>query len=169
MIKGPVVDMDNRFNEVFSSFNPLNLEFAPGCRIIDSFSSCFLFHFFNKCSDESLISRSYQLDEMTIVSSENPSHALVITDTSIKNNTATSIIHIYIHNRSVVKTLYHAVNINSTKAELFAIRCGINQATNFIEISKIIVITNSIHAAKKIFDLSSHPFQTHSASILYEL
>jgi len=169
MIKGPVVDMDNRFNEVFSSFDPLNLEFALGYKIIDSFSSCFLFYFFNKYSDESLISCLYQLDEITIVSSENPSHALVITDTSIKNNTATSITHIYIHNRSVVKTLYHAVNINSTKAELFAIRCGINQATNSIEISKIIVITNSIHAAKKIFDLSSHPFQNHSASILYEL
>jgi len=47
--------------------------------------------------------------------------------------------------------------------ELFAIRCGINQATNHNVISKIIVITDSIHTARKIFDPSSHPFQKHSA------
>jgi len=41
LIKGPVVDMDNHFNEVFPSFNPLNPEFASGCKIIDNFSSRF--------------------------------------------------------------------------------------------------------------------------------
>jgi len=141
--------MDNRFNKVFTSFDPLNLEFAPGCRIIDFFSSCFSFHSFNKCSDESLILCSHQLDEMTIISSENLSHALVITDTSIKNNVATSIAHIHICNRPVVKTLHHTVNINSMEAKLFAIRCSINQATNSMGILKIVIITDSIHAAKK--------------------
>ena len=106
MIKGLVVDMDNRFNEVFTFFDSLNLEFALGCRIIGSFSSCFSFHSFNKCSDKSLILCSCQLDEMTIVSSENLSHALVITDTSIKNNVATFIANVHIHNRPVVKTLH---------------------------------------------------------------
>jgi len=46
--------------------------------------------------------------------------------------------------------------------ELFAIKCSINQATNHNVISKIIVITDSIHTARKIFDPSSHPFQKHS-------
>ena len=46
-IKDPVVDMDNHFNEIFPSFNLLNLEFAPGCRIINNFSSCFLFNLAN--------------------------------------------------------------------------------------------------------------------------
>jgi len=36
--------MDNRFNKVFSSFDPYNSEFSPGSRIIDIFSSCFSFH-----------------------------------------------------------------------------------------------------------------------------
>ena len=48
--------------------------------------------------------------------------------------------------------------ITSTEAELFAIRCGINQACSKENISKVIVITDSIHAAKKIFDSKSHPF-----------
>ena len=38
-----------------------------------------------------------------------------------------------------------------------------------MEILKIVIITNSIHAAKKIFNLSSHLFQTHLASILHKL
>jgi len=34
--------MDNRFNEVFPSFDPYNSEFSLGSRIIDIFPSCFL-------------------------------------------------------------------------------------------------------------------------------
>jgi len=90
-------------------------------------------------------------------------------DTSIKNNIATSISHVHIHNKPITKTLYHAVNVMSTEAELFVIRCGIDQATNSASISKIIVITDSIHAARKVFDLSSHPFQSHATIILKEL
>ena len=48
--------------------------------------------------------------------------------------------------------------VTSTEAELFAIRCGINQACSKENISKVIVIMDSIHAAKKIFDSKSHPF-----------
>ena len=48
--------------------------------------------------------------------------------------------------------------ITSTKAELFAIRYGINQACNKENISKIIIVTNSIHAARKIFDNKSNPY-----------
>ena len=92
---------------------------------------------------------SCQLNEMTIISLENPSHTLVITDTSIKNNVATSIAHIHIHNRPVVKILHHTVNVNSMEAKLFTIRYSINQTTNSIGISKIIVITDSIYASKK--------------------
>jgi len=42
-IKGHLVDMDNRFNEVFPLFNPLNPEFTSGIRIIDCFLIGFLF------------------------------------------------------------------------------------------------------------------------------
>ena len=125
--------MDNRFNEVFSSFDPLNPEFAPGCKIIDSFSSHFSSHFsfhsFNRCNKDNLSSHSCQLDNLALSLLENPSHALIITNTSVKNNVATSIAHVYIHDKPVIKTLYHVVNINSIEAKLFAIRCGINQAT----------------------------------------
>ena len=35
--------------------------------------------------------------------------------------------------------------------------------------SKIIIVTNSIHAARKIFDSKSHPYQIHTTAILSEL
>ena len=97
------------------------------------------------------------------------SHALIITDASVKNNIATSITYVYIHNIFITKTLHHMVNTTSTEAKLFTIRCSINQAINSTDISKIIVITDSIHAARKIFDLLSHLFQIYTVNILKEL
>ena len=81
----------------------------------------------------------------------------------------TSISHIYIYNKPLTKTLHHAVNVMSIEVGLFATRCGINQATNSTSISKIIVITDSIHATRKIFDHSSYPLQDYVAIILKEL
>ena len=57
------------------------------------------------------------------------------------------------------------MNVTTTEAELFAIRYGINQATNLNGINKIIVITDSIYVTKKNFDSSSHPFQIYIALI----
>jgi len=166
LIKGHIVNMDNRFNEVFLSFNP---EFQPSNRIIDSFSNCFSFHLSSKSSDHSFKSRIQQLDTLAIESSNSLTNALVVTDASVKNNVASSIVHIHIHNKPVVKTLHHAVNAMTSEAKFFAIRCGINQATLSHEISKIIVVTDSIHVAKKIFDPFSHMLQKQAALILRDL
>jgi len=57
----------------------------------------------------------------------------------------------------------------SIEAKLFAIRCGINQATQLQELNKIIIITNSIHSTKKIFDYLPHSHQVHSTAIFYKL
>ena len=150
--------MNNQFNKVFSFFDLYNSEVSPDSRIIDNFSSCFSFHYFSKCSKDNLISHLYQLDNLAIVFSKDLSHTLVVTNTSIKNNIATSIAHIHIHNSPIIKTIYHVVNITNTEAKLFAIRYSINQVTNIYEISKIIVVTDLIYTAQKTFDTSHHPF-----------
>jgi len=168
LIKGLLVDMDNWFNEIFLSFTPLHPEFSPGSRVIDLFSNCFSFHPVSKYNNSYKV-WIQRLDNLTIELSRALLHTLVITDANIKNNTVTSISHIHIHNKPVIKILYHTTNIMSTEAKLFVIRCGINQATISDNISNIIVITDSIHAAKKIFDPLSHPFQCHITSILNEL
>ena len=95
-----------------------------------------------------------------------PSTAIIASDTSIKNNVAISILYTHVYNRLITKMIHHAVHVTSTKAELFAIRCSINQASNLDNMSKIIVVTNSIYTARKIFEPSVHLYQVQLAAIL---
>ena len=98
-----------------------------------------------------------------------PSTTIIASDVSIKNNVAISILHTYVYNRLITKIIHYAVHVTSTEAELFAIRCSINQASNLDNISKIIVVTDSIHITKKIFEPSVHLYQVQSAAILSDL
>jgi len=77
--------------------------------------------------------------------------------------------HIHTFNKPLTKTIHHAVHIMSTEVELFAIRYGINQSLSLNNVSKIIVITDAIHAVKKIFDPLVHPYQLQLAAILSDL
>ena len=106
---------------------------------------------------------------MTLQISSSPSTALVITDVSIKDNITIFISHVHLANQPLIKMVHHAVFITNMKVELFAIRYGINQACIKENMSKIIIVTNSIHAVKKIFDSKSHPFQSHTMAILNKL
>ena len=73
------------------------------------------------------------------------------------------------YDKPVIKMIHYAVNITTTKAELFTIRCDINQAVGISNIKHIVVITDSLHATKRIFKSSLHPYQVHSATISQEL
>ena len=162
--------MDNRFNEVFPSFDPINPEFQPSNRIINNFSNCIPFHLFSKCNNLTFKEHIQQLNTLAIEFSNTPNNTLVVTDASIKNNVAVSIVYIHVHDKLLIKTLHYAINVTSSKAEFFAIKCSINQAIISHEISKIIVVMNSsIHVAKKIFDLSLHMLQKQVAFILKDL
>jgi len=130
LIKGHLVDMENWFNKVFPSFDPLNPGFKPGDRIIDCFSNRFSFHLFRKNSDRLFKSCIQQLNNLAIESSNTPSNTLMVMDASVKNNMASSITHVHIHNKLIIKMLHHTVNVTSMEAEFFTIRCGINQAVH---------------------------------------
>jgi len=82
-------------------------------------------------------------------------------DASVKNNVVSSIMHIHVCNKPIIKMLHHTINITSSQAKFFTIRRGINQAAHLYGISKIIVVIDLIHAAKKIFDPLSHLLQKH--------
>jgi len=73
---------------------------------------------------------------------------LIIADISFKNNVATSVSHIWRKQEIITKLVYHVSNINFIEAKLFAIRCGINHAMQLQDISHIIIITDTILAAK---------------------
>jgi len=169
LLKNHVVDIDNRFNKVFPAFDPLNPELQPGNRVIDTFSNHFSFHSFSRSNDSSFKSYLQQLDTLAIEFSSSSSNTLIITNVSVKNNVALSIVHIHVFNKPVVKTLHHIVNITSSEAKFFAIRCGINQVVLPHETLRIIIVTDSIHVTKKIFDPSSHSLQKQSTLILSKL
>ena len=167
--KGHLIDSCNKSYGIFPSFSPLNQEFIPGSHIIDIFSDCLSFNLATKKDKEKNKIHTYELNTMVLHNSLSPHTALVITDASIKKNIVASILHIHIANHLLTKTVYHASFVTSMEVELFAIRCGINQTCSNEVISKIIVVTDSIHAARKIFNSSSHPFQHYSSAILSEL
>ena len=167
--KGHLIDSCNKSCSIFPSFSPLNQEFVPGSCIIDIFSDHFSFNLATKKEKEKDKICAQELDNMVLHNSLLPHTALVITDASIKNDIATSISHVHIANHPLTKTVHHAPFEISTEAELFAIRYSINQACFNEVVSKIIVVTDSIYAARKIFDSSSHLFQHHSSVILSEL
>ena len=169
LIKGHLLDAHTKKLGIFPSFSPVNHELSLGNCITDIFPNQFSFIPVIKKAENCYNICGRELDEIVLCCSLESQTALVITDASIKNDIATSISHIHSYNRPLVKTVHHASFVTSTEAELFAIRCGINQACDITNVSKIIVVTDSIHAAKKIFDSRSHPYQIHSAAILSEL
>ena len=164
-LKSPIIDVDNKHNKFFPSFSFFNKEFNPGNCIVDIFPDCFFFH---SCS---LNVKKYieNLEEITLRASSDLFSFIVVLDASIKNQVTTSILHIHSFNKPIVKTLHRAINITTAKAELFAICCSINQVVTNHNIKHIIVITNSLHIARRIFDSSTHLYQIYSAAILSEL
>jgi len=169
LTKGHLIDSCIKSYEIFPSFSSLDPEFFPGRCIIDNFSNHFSFNLVNKKDKDPIKTCTQELDEMVLQNSLSSYSAIAITDASIKNNIATSISHIHSVNQLLIKSVHHASFVTTTEAELFAIRCGINQACSINNVSKIIIVTDSIHAAKKIFDCEVHPLQIHTAVILDEL
>ena len=134
-------------NRIFNSFDSFKV--SPRNRLINLFSSCFSFYFSNRKYTKTRKTHLQKLNEIVFNGLADPKTTIVILDASIKNKVAMSIAHIHVHNFPVVKTIYHNINITSTEAELFTIRCRLNQAIQLTNIEYIFVITNSIHAAKK--------------------
>ena len=161
--------MDNRFNKVFLFFSPFNYEFLLENKLIDIFFNHFSFHYLNRKNNHNIKSYLLKLNSITLQVSSDSHSIIVVTNASIKNQIATLISHVHIHNRPVIKTTHYTVNIISTKVELFVIRYSINKATCLSNVKYIFVIMDSIHAAKKIVDLSSHPYQIYLVVISSKL
>ena len=108
----------------------------------------------------------YKLDKIVFKVLSNANSFIIILDTNIKNNIAISITHIHFCSNSIKKILHYTINIIMIEAELFAIRYRISQATQLSNIFYIIIITDSIHIARRIFDSSTYPYQLQSLKTL---
>jgi len=124
---GYLIDSCTKSYSIFPSFSPLNQEFSFGSHIIDIFPDRFSFNLVTKKDKEKNDkTRAQELNNMVLHDSLSPLTALIITDASIKNDIAMSILHIYIANQLLTRTVHHAAFMTSTEVKLFAIRCGIN-------------------------------------------
>jgi len=168
-IKSSIIDANNHLNRILSSFDSLNSEFHPSYRLIDIFSSHISFHNADHSSNKSKAAHCKKLNKIILESSSDQKSVIIITDASIKNNVTASIAHIHFFNNPLKKMLHHVVDITPTEAELFTIRCGINQAVQTQDVSCIIVITNTIHVSKKIIDPFMHPHQQQTIAVSKEL
>ena len=166
IVKSHIIDSKTKSYGIFPSFAPLHQKFTPGYCISDKFSDCFSFNLVDKKGKDNICAQ--ELDNLVLQNSL-PLSALVVTDTSINDNIATLVMHIHQANSPLIKMVHHTMFITSSEAELFTMRCRINQACNKDNISKIVIITDSIHLVKRIFDSLLHPLQSHLAVILSEL
>ena len=116
-LKSFLININNRCNKLFPFFSFFNERFNPGNYLINSFSDQFSFHL------HSLNIRNYikNLNDITFRTSSNPSSSIVVSNASIKNHVAMSILYIHLYNKPVIKTIHKAVNIITTEAELFII------------------------------------------------
>jgi len=76
-----------------------------------------------------------------------------------KSNIAIAIAHIWKDNTLINQPCIQAMNAMPIEAELMAIRIGLISAMESNDTYSIIVITNSIIAAKKILESQVNPFQ----------
>ena len=104
LVKDYLIDMTNRSHECFFSFSPLNSEFSPGSRIIDTSSDHFSFNVCDKRNN--LKFQAQELNNLTIESFSSLSVTLVASDVSIKNNVATSISHIHMVDKPLTRIIY---------------------------------------------------------------
>ena len=117
-VNGPTIDINNRLNCIFRSFDPFNPEFFSSSGLVDLFSNCFSFFCLDRKSVDSRKSHLKNLDEVVFNASINSHSTIIISDVSIKNNIVTSIAYVHSYNLLVIKTIYHVTNIISIEAEL---------------------------------------------------
>ena len=159
------MNINNCLNKKFPSFDSLNRELSLGFCLIDSFLDYFPFHLVNQKDTNAKIVHCNKLNSIYKDSLINQDIVLIISDISIKNNIATLISHICREQEITTKTVYHAMNVTFTKAELFAIRYSINYATQIQDIAYIIIIMDATLATKCIFDMTIHSYQLYSITI----
>jgi len=167
-IKSSIIDTNNHFNEIFPSFDSLNSKFSSGFRLIDNFSTHFLFHWANCKNKESKASHLCNLDNIFSNASLDLKTIVVVSEASIRKNIAISISHVHSFPNDIRKTIYYAINITLTKAKLSTIRCGVNQAIQIPD-TTCIVIMDFIYIAKYIFDFFIYLYQLQLITIAKNL
>ena len=151
-LKSPIKDINEQLNSIRNYFNSLYPLFSPGSQIVDHFSSRISFHS-PSSSNEDLHQYLQSLNLAFRSSQKNHNSTAVITDGSIKkSHVATAAVHVWADNSVIKQLQVYSVNVTSIEVELMAIRTGLIPTMEIDNIHNIIVITDSIAAARKILE-----------------
>ena len=159
-LKSPIKDVNERLNSVRECFNPLFPLFSLGSRVVNHFPSRFSFHFPFSSSNKDLYHHIQNLNQAFRSFQIAPHNIAIVADRGIKKSqVATTVAHIWSENSIVQCLQANLINVTSIEAELMAIRLGLISAMEEENIHNIIVITDSIAAAKKVLESKTDPLQ----------
>jgi len=159
-LKSPIKDVNKHLNGIRECFNPLFPLFSLGSRVADHFPSRFSFHSPPSSSDEDLFHHLQNLNQAFRSSQISPHNVAIVADGGIKKSqVATAVAHIWSDNSIIQCLQANSINVTSIEAELMAICLGLIPAMEEKNVHNIIVITDSIATAKKVFKLKTDPLQ----------
>jgi len=111
---------------VLSAFDNMNKELSPSFCLVDTFSDCFSFNIVECKDTEARTAHLRKLNDIYKLSKNNPNTLFVITNASVKGDITTPVMPSHRKHAIISKTVHHTINVTSTKAELFTIRCSIS-------------------------------------------
>ena len=114
-IKSSIIDINNWLNKVFSFFDSLNKEPFSDFYLVNTFSNYFSFHSVNWKDSNILTTYCNRFENIYEDSLINQDIMLIISDTSIKNNTATLVSYIH-RDHCQICSLYNKYNIYRSQA-----------------------------------------------------
>ena len=159
-LKSPIKDVNKHLNGIRECFNPLFPLFSLGSRVVNHFPSRFSFHFPFSSSNKDLYHHIQNLNQAFRSFQIAPHNIAIVADRGIKKSqVATTVAHIWSENSIVQCLQANLINVTSIEAELMAIRLGLISAMEEENIHNIIVITDSIAAAKKVLESKTDPLQ----------
>ena len=155
-LKSPIADADQRLTQTHQAFAPI----TPGPRITDLFPSQFSFHSSPSSKPEDKKQHITNLKNAFLFSQSSISNTCIVADGGVKKEAATAVAHTWSSNSIIDRKTLHATNVTSIKAEVMAIRLGLDNALEKEQINHITVTTDCIQAAKAFFDPKPNPFQS---------
>jgi len=170
-LKSPLLDTEALLLNLTEHFDSLHPEIRPGYRLLDNFPDHVSFHPCDRSNGHTHKLQFNALDQLCHEASSDPSTLVVATDASMippRNMQTVSVVHFWRLGEWVSSSKAPIGRATALDAELFAIRLGIVKATSF-DVKRIVIITDSLTAARRAVDASVHSGQAHSLAIVQAL
>jgi len=139
--------------------------------LLDNFPDHVSFHPCDRSNGRTHKLQFDALDRLCYKTSSNPSTLVVATDVSVippRNMQAVSVAYFWRLGEQMSSSKAPAGQATALDAELFAIRLGVVKATSF-DVKSIVIITDSLTAARRAVDAFVYSDQAHSLAIVQAL